>query len=89
MESVKKHYNSVGYWHHYEYRHILRPGQFEEWHKHTRTLTSKQWDRLYRDILRSIVKQGLDPQGYSEAHTRIIAEKMGLDPDHVIKCYHG
>ncbi len=77
----------MGYFHHYEYRHLLRgPDCYREWSDiEVHPLT---WNKLYKDIELAFINAGLDPEGYSLAHTAIIDSILKLKGK-AIKVYHG
>ena len=83
----KPSYQGRAYFHAYEYRHLLRGyGDFKEW-AGSRKLP-RSWRESYRMIHTRMLRAGLDVSGFSEAHTKIIANVLGFDESYMVKVYH-
>ena len=82
-----KHYQGLAWFHNYEYRHLLRSkGDYEEWKNVERP--KKSWNKLYKQIHDAFLKAGLETDGFSKEHTKIIERILNFKKGYLIKAYH-
>jgi hypothetical protein len=77
-----------GWFHNYEYRHLLRTaydmGQWKNW-------KSIQWDwfeKKYEQLYSEFKNAGLEVSGFSVEHSRVIEKVFGFKNNEIVKAYH-
>ena len=77
----------MAYFHNHEYRHLLRQGYYQQWKQANHV--DAPWWTLYQTIKEKFIAAGIETNGYSKAHTTIIAQVLGFDEAFLIDVYHG
>ena len=76
------------WYHNYAYRFLLRSADHMGEYKNWKRCQVIYFERKYIELHSEFLKEGLDPSGFSEEHTSVIAKVFKLDKESLINEYH-